>query len=195
MVVGVIGFRKSTLCGNENSQLCSIPAMLTSAAPKNPVVLSYLALRKAVGAIALALPFVLVIGWWLARHTIETSISGYYYTGMRNIFVGSLCGVAMFMFCCRGYDRKDEFAGIASSIFAVGVAFCPMSPEMDATPFQLRIGAIHYTFAALLFSTLAYFCLVLFKMTAPGVQPSRKKVQRNRVYTFCGFAIIGSILA
>jgi len=46
---------------------------------KNPVVLSYLALRKAVGIVALALPFVLAIPLWILRdHMLETPISGYY---------------------------------------------------------------------------------------------------------------------
>jgi hypothetical protein len=160
----------------------------------DPVVLSYLALRKAVGVVALALPFVLAIPWWfVSNHTLESSISSYYYTGMRNLFVGSLCAISMFMLCCRGYDVKDEIAGILSSIFALGVAFFPTSPDNGATMSQMRVGAVHYTFAALLFMTLAYFCLILFKMTAPGREPTREKLQRNMVYTVCGWIIIASI--
>jgi len=161
---------------------------------KDPVVLSYLALRKAVGTVALALPFVLAIPWWLFhQHMIESSISSYYYTGMRNLFVGSLCAIAMFMLCCRGYDRKDEVAGILSSVFALGVAFFPTTPDAEATPVQIRIGTVHYTFAALLFLTLAYFCLVLFKMTAAGRTPTPEKQQRNVVYTVSGWVILASI--
>ncbi len=160
----------------------------------DPVVLSYLALRKAVGVVALALPFVLAIPWWfVSGHTLADSISSYYYTGMRNLFVGALCAISMFMLCCRGYDKKDEIAGVLSSIFALGVAFFPTSPDADATTRQMQVGAVHYTFAALLFMTLAYFCLALFKMTAPGREPTREKLQRNTVYTVCGWVIIASI--
>jgi hypothetical protein len=168
--------------------------VLISTTAKDPVVLSYLALRKAVGAVALGLPSALAIPWWVLRHhAIESSVSGYYYTGMRNLLVGSLCAIAMFMLCCRGYDRKDEVAGIFSSLCALGVAFFPTAPDYFATTRQQNIGTIHYIFAALLFSTLAYFCLVLFKMTARNKKVTRKKIQRNRVYTVCGYAIIVSI--
>ena len=162
---------------------------------KDPIVFSYLALRKAVGVVALALPFVMAIPCWVLRgHAIELSISGYYYTGMRNLFVGSLCAIAMFMLCCRGYDWKDEVAGIFSAVCALGVAFFPTTPDFGATPGQQQIGTLHYIFAALLFLTLAYFCLVLFKMTAKGRVVTRKKKQRNLLYTVCGWVIIASIL-
>jgi hypothetical protein len=169
--------------------------MLTGPKAKDPVVLSYLALRKAVGGVALGLPFALAIPWWVLRdHILESSISSYYYTGMRNLFVGSLCAISMFMLCCRGYDRKDEIAGAFSSLCALGVAFFPTEPDSYATPLQHHIAIAHYTFAALLFSTLAYFCLALFKMTAANKTVTREKLQRNRVYTSCGYVIIGSML-
>jgi hypothetical protein len=169
--------------------------MFLAPAAKNPIVLSYLALRKAVGAVALGLPFVLAIPWWILRdHMIESSISGYYYTGMRNLFVGSLCAIAMFMLCCRGYDWQDELAGIFSAVCALGVAFFPTAPDYGATQRQHHIGFVHYTFAALLFLTLAYFCLVLFKMSAKNTIVTRKKVRRNLVYTVCGYVILASIL-
>jgi hypothetical protein len=169
--------------------------MPESPGAQNPVVLSYLALRRAVGVIALALPFALSIPWWLVCHHLQGSISGYYYTGMRNLFVGSLCAISMFMFCCRGYDRKDEVAGIFSSFCALGVAFFPTTPDHCASKRQCEVGTIHYIFAALLFLTLAVFCLYLFKMTAPNETPTRKKGQRNMVYTICGSVILVSVLA
>jgi hypothetical protein len=136
--------------------------MLLAPHPESPAVLSYLALRKAVGIVAFGMPFALAIPWGLFRHQMATSISGYYYTGMRNLFVGSLCAIAMFMLCCRGYDIKDEIAGIFSAICSVGVAFLPTAPE-NASAHQRLVGLAHYTCAALLFATLAIFCLVLFR--------------------------------
>jgi len=161
----------------------------------DPKVFTYLTLRKSVGIVAFGLPFAVAIPILLAHHGIESSISGYYYTGTRNLFVGSLCAVAMFLFSCRGFDLRDEVAGIFSAICAVGVAFFPTAPDVCATLKQKHIGYVHYTFAALLFLTLAYFCLVLFKMTAQGRTPTPKKLQRNRMYTASGVAIILSLLA
>jgi hypothetical protein len=163
---------------------------------QDPAVSSYLELRRAVGWIALGLPFALIIPWWvLGSHMLPSSISGYYYTGMRNLFEGSLCAIAMFNFCCRGYDWKDEAAGIFSAACALGVAFCPTTPDSDVlTPFQERVGTAHLTFASLLFITLAYFCLFLFRTTAADRLVTRKKLQRNMVYSVCGWAILISIL-
>ena len=165
------------------------------AAPRanDEIVFSYLALRRAVGIVALGLPFAVSIPVWLfGDHLVETSISGYYYTGARNLFVGSLCAIGMFRLCCRGYDWKDEVAGIFSAVCALGVAFFPTAPDGYATPRQTRIGIAHYTFALLLFLTLACFCLLLFKKSS-GVGMTRKKVQRNLVYTISGFAILASL--
>jgi hypothetical protein len=162
---------------------------------QDPIVLSYLALRKAVGGVALGLPFALVIPWWIwGQRALESSISGYYYTGMRNLFVGSLCAISMFMLCCRGYDLNDEIAGIFSAACALGVAFFPTAPDNGASPHQQSVGTAHYVFAILLFSTLAYFCLVLFKMSAEDRLLTRQKLQRNKVYTVCGYAIIASMV-
>jgi hypothetical protein len=161
---------------------------------EDATVLTYLALRKAVGGIAFGLPFALAIPWWLAHHVLQSSISGYYYTGTRNLFVGSLCAIAMFLLSCRGFDRKDEVAGMFSALCALGVAFFPTTPDCPST-WQRDIGYVHYAFAALLFLTLAYFCLVLFKMTAEGRTPTRKKLQRNLVYTVSGWVIIASLVA
>jgi hypothetical protein len=162
---------------------------------KDPIVYSYLALRKAVGYVAVGLPFVLVIPWWLlGSHSIEGSISGYYYTGMRNFLVGSLCAISMFMLCCRGYDRWDEIAGFFSAACALGVALFPTTPAYGATPHQQTIGIWHYTFATLLLLTLACFCLFLFRKTADKKTMTRMKRWRNGVYTACGCAILASLL-
>ena len=158
-------------------------------------VFTYLTLRKAVGFVAVGLPFALAIPWWfVSDHAVQSSISGYYYTGMRNLFVGSLCAISMFLLCCRGFDWKDEVAGIISAACALGVAFCPTTPDLSPTPRQQHTGEAHYTFAVLLFSTLAYFCLVLFRMSAHGKIVTSMKVWRNRFYIGCGCLIIASML-
>jgi hypothetical protein len=162
---------------------------------KDPAVLSYQALRKAVGWVALLLPFALALPWWvLGSHVLPTSISGYYYTGMRNLLEGSLCAIALFNLCCRGYDFQDELAGIVSALSALGVAFFPTSPEC-ATPQQDLIGDWHLAFASLLFATLAVFCLFLFTMSAHGHKLTHRKRVRNILYQVCGGVILASMAA
>src|SRR6267378_5672793 len=102
--------------------------------PNGSLVLSYLGLRKAVGIIGSALPFVLAFGKMLLEGPgIQDSISGYYYTDMRNVFVGSLCAIGVFLMSCRGYDRKDEIAGYLACVFAIGVALFPTTQAIAKT--------------------------------------------------------------
>ena len=163
--------------------------------PQDSRVISYLALRKAVGIIGFSLPFVLAIGRMLQQgFGIEGSISCYYYTGMRNVFVGSLCAIGVFLLSTRGYDWRDEIAGRLACVFAIGVAFFPTNPCSGGMPPHEFVGALHRLLAALLFLTLAYFCLALFTKTDPSLTPTCRKLQRNAVYRFCGYTILACIL-
>jgi len=178
--------------------------MAQQSGPENSIlVISYLGLRKAIGIIGFALPFVLLFGQILL-HTlgiqnslhspvIENSVSYYYHTDMRNIFVGSMCAIGVFLMSYRGYDRRDAIAGRFAFVCALGVALFPTSPLPVATPDQKLIGGIHLTFAALLFLTLAYFSIKLFTETDPNKTPTRQKLQRNVVYRVSGYIMLACI--
>ena len=156
---------------------------------QDSLVLSYLGLRKGIGIIGMALPFVLVIGKILLESPgFLDSISAYYYSVMRNTFVGSLCAIAIFLISYR-YARLDDMAGDLAGASAIGVALFPTAPDVGATGQQMIIGLLHGLFAACFFSTLAFFALVLFRKTDQK-NPKRRKRQRNMVYLFCGIAII-----
>jgi len=98
---------------------------------------------------------------------------------MRNLFVGSLCAIGMFMLCCRGYDRKDEIAGVFSAFCALGVAFFPTARIAAQRPAKVTLG--------LRITSLPYFCfrrspisvLCLFKMSAANKTMTPKKVQKK----------------
>jgi hypothetical protein len=158
------------------------------------LVISYLALRRAVGIIGTALPFVLVVGKWLLDGWgIQSSISAYYYTSMRDVFVGSLCAIGVFLLSYRGYERADDLAGNLACVFAVGLALFPTSPPNGASAIQTLVGYIHLTFASAYFLTLAYFSLVLFRKTNAAKQMTERKKQRNVVYTVCGYTILACV--
>jgi len=173
-----------------------------SHAPKNPAVLSYYTMRRAVGVTALTLPFVLAFGHilfalfgsshGLPHPLIERSISDYYHTPMRNYLVGSLCAVGAFLACTRGYDLRDEIAGYIAGSLAIVVAIVPAVNPHHPTHSRLheQLGRAHLIAAALMYLALAYFCLVLFRQTAPGKPLTRRKGHRNRVYLVCGLVIV-----
>lgn len=156
------------------------------------LVLSYMSLRRAVGLIGIALPFVLAIGTLLLEGSgLRGSVSSYYYTSMGDVFVGSMCAIAVFLMSYRGYERRDDLAGSLACVFALGVALFPTSPEVNAMPRDKLVGALHLFFAAGFLLTLAYFSLALFRLMAPN--PTPEKLQRNKVYTACGYTILACV--
>jgi hypothetical protein len=169
---------------------------------RNPAVLSYYTMRRAVGVIALTLPFALAAGSILStlfgpahalpHPLIQRSISDYYYTSMRDYLVGSLCAIAAFLACSRGYDIHDEIAGYLAGFFTFGVAFFPSFDPRGArfTSLDIRFGYIHTVLAALMFLALAYFCLFLFRKSTPERPLTRRKRHRNIVYGVCGLIIV-----
>jgi hypothetical protein len=158
------------------------------------LVISYLDLRKFVGYLGIALPFVLAFGAMLLHGAgIERSISSYYHTGMRDVFVGTLCAIAVFLLSYRGYERRDDVAGDLACIFAVGVALVPTTPPGEASRMDRLVGALHLALAAAFFLTLAYFSLCLFTKTDPTRAPTPRKRQRNAVYRACGYTMLGAL--
>ena len=154
------------------------------------LVFSYLTLRKTIGLLGITFPFVLSFGALLFFHTgIQSSLSSYYHTGMRDVFVGTLCVIGFFLLSYKGYDRSDNFAGGLGCFFAVGVALFPTTSDAAITSSARLIGYVHLTFALLFFLTLIYFSLFLFTKTDANTSPSRRKLQRNSVYKTCGYAM------
>ena len=152
------------------------------------LVISYLTLRKIVGILGTSFPFVLFIGAVIFFSTgIQSSISSYYHTGMRDVFVGILCVIGFFLLSYRGYERKDNIAGDFACAFALGVALFPTAPDGLISDGARFIGYVHLAFATAFFVTLIYFSLRLFTKTNPDIAPTRQKKQRNQVYKICGY--------
>jgi hypothetical protein len=130
---------------------------------------SYLALRKAVGWIGILLPFVLMFGNFLIFNGNMPlfNISTYYYTGMRDVYVGAMCAIGLFLFFYRGYDRWDDWAGNIAGFCAFCIAWFPTT---KIGPQDLA-GRIHFNAASIFFVILACFSLFLF--TRERILPGR----------------------
>ncbi|MFC9324902.1 DUF998 domain-containing protein [Kitasatospora sp. NPDC057015] len=152
-------------------------------------------LRLGVGVIGSLLPIVLPIGNSItsARVALLASMSASYYTHMRNIFVGGLCAIGVFLICYR-YDRREDRLSTVAGVFAVLVALFPTEPPHSLVPdpsrVQVVVGVLHLCFAAALFGVLAFFCLRLFADSRPSDGPRRG---RDWVYLVCGWVIVGCI--
>lgn len=154
--------------------------------PENELVVSYFTLRAIIGAIGMLLPFVLWLGALVFFGTrIQSSVSSYYHTGMREVFTGVLWATGVFLFAYNCYGLLDKIAGKLACLFAIGVTLFPTAPDGATDPVVLLKSDIHLTFAALFFLTLAFFSLVLFTKTSKK-NPTPQKRARNIIYYVCG---------
>src|SRR5450432_2169211 len=97
----------------------------------DPKIISFLALRKAVGCLGISLAPVLIIGAWVTdspKH-IEISISAYYYSSMRNELIGIISGISLFLISYHGFSKLDSVISKLSGLFALIVGFVPTAPE------------------------------------------------------------------
>jgi uncharacterized membrane protein len=109
---------------------------------------------------------------------------------MRNVFVGSLCAVGLFLFFYAGHDKWDDWAGNLEAVFAIGIAWMPTTEYGIDT-----IGILHFVCATLFFLTLAAISLFLFTKTHPDKEMKGPKKNRNLIYKICAYVMIGCLLA
>jgi hypothetical protein len=169
--------------------------MIQSMQNKKPFVFSPAEVRQIIGILGMIFPFILSFGAWIIfQEGIQSSISSYYYTGMRNVFVGFLCVIGFFLLSYKGYQQSiDNIVANLGCLFAVGVALFPTAPKYNPTPTQSLIGTFHYIFAAFFFIALICFALLLFTKTDQS-KPTPQKIKRNRIYIICGTIMIVCII-
>lgn len=190
--------------------------------PTRSEVIHLQTLRKVIGFLAFGLPIALVLGENLRdlllphvpgtdRVIIEASISAYFHTGMREVFVGVLCAVGVFLVCYNGYERIDNIAANLAGGCAFFIALFPTFersweaadtgiPVPDSVTLfsgpdgadPVWVGVIHLVAAAIFFLTLAFMSLFLFTRSNQS-QPTPRKHLRNRVYLICGIVMVASI--
>ena len=173
---------------------------------------NYMFLRKTVGWVGTLLPVILLVANPIAL-SIENSgcgvvlgsLSGYYYSPVRNIFVGAQCAIGLFLIAYVGYDLGDRVITDLAGVFALGVALFPTKPTVASPPSvtcqtvaqlstrQQVVGDIHLVFAGLTFAFLAWMA-IRFTNT-DKLQPSPQKLLRNRIYLICAIVIAVCLVA
>jgi hypothetical protein len=151
----------------------------------NAVVFDYRTLRLLMGIIALALPLVVR----MISNTALPSVSDYYYTEARDVFVGMVFVVSAFLWAYRGHSLTQNYVSKVASLAAILVALYPTACE-NCEP--SAVSVVHYLAAAILFSILSYFCLGPFRYNTRG--QGGKKERRARVYLICGWLMIACML-
>jgi quinol-cytochrome oxidoreductase complex cytochrome b subunit len=151
----------------------------------NDQIIPYYTLRVLIGAAGISLPFLLWIGKFIFRNSLqlEYSISDYYDDGTAgDILVGVLFALAFFLVSYRGYAPIDSIAANFGCAFALGVALFPTTSDNKI------VHILHFVFALLLFSVFIFFSIYLFRKKSP--HPTKQKKNRNKVYLICGILMI-----
>jgi len=185
---------------------------------KDPEIISVPELRRGVGLLATLLPVLTAGGYAVlaGRGGVLGSISESYYTVTRDVFVGTLCAVAFFLYAYRGYNAfENRFFNVLCGLCLVIALFamnptavppsalgdppdCHQAIAMDPTcsvvintrlaTYHLEwFGWVHIISAATLFASLGYASFFFF--TKHEADPSARKLNRNFIYRVCGLTI------
>jgi len=161
-----------------------------------PLVVSYVAIRRAIGISGLMLPILLgPVGWFAFDIDIQDNMSSYYHTALRDVFVGTLCAIGIFLLCYQGHDWVENWTANLGCGFAVGLALFPLDANSDPLHQRSVIGYLHSFCGGAFFLTLAFYSLFHFpssKATNMDLEPQEK--QRDFIYRTSGVVILISML-
>jgi hypothetical protein len=173
----------------------------------NSHITSYWYLRNAIGYIGLLMPTWVKFGAYFREDiSFLTSISAYYYTSMRDVFVATLVLVGVLLACYRTDKLSDNIVAFVAGLAACGIAFFPMNPEyaqvliakypcLQNNSCYQGIGVLgfHFYFVAIFFA-LAFY-MVFFRFSANTERyPTPEKLKRNKIYKYCGGIMFFSFL-
>ncbi|MFN2440349.1 MAG: hypothetical protein ABR503_14195 [Chitinophagaceae bacterium] len=174
---------------------------------KNPGLIPYQTVRKAIGWLGILLPAAMIIGNLIFStcNSIQSSISHYYYTITGHWFVGILCATAMFLISYTGYNQVDNIVSSVAGFAALLIAFFPtnMVKEVPVTiinegcllfslPENGIRNTVHYVSSGIFFVALAYMSFFLFTKSK-GEKTEEKKI-RNKIFKTSGVIIIVSLV-
>jgi uncharacterized membrane-anchored protein len=143
--------------------------------------------------IGMFLPVVLIVGYvFWPSHDVLASISGYYYSPLRGVFVGSMCAVGVFLLSYSGSDFFEDVISDVAGVAAICVALFPTTPPPPVSGTQHVVAVVHAVSAAVFFVMLALFCLRRFPHINDKASPAPK--WHDIVYYTAGSVILACLL-
>lgn len=129
----------------------------------------------------------------LQRTAFQTSISFYYWTHdpERNVFVGTLCAIAVFLVLYKGYTRLEDWVLNLAGTSAAGVAFFPMDRMGDCSSSGF---SAHGVFAVTFFACIFYVCIFMSGNSLPEMHNPIRERRFRIAYRWCSGAMITSVV-
>ena len=119
------------------------------------MLVTYHCLRYGIGILGIVFPFILYIGVSFANEPLQDSMSAYYCTVMRDVFVGILCSVGFGLILYKGFTYFEDWALNVAGIFVILAA---LIPTKTCIPSDKGIDW-HLICAGLFFLFHAYVCI------------------------------------
>ncbi|WP_255583711.1 hypothetical protein [Dietzia sp. ANT_WB102] len=140
-------------------------------APAAYIVETYFVLRMVIAGGAVALPPALLV-WAVVDRRVDAvnSISAFYYTPARGLFVGTLVAIGVALVAYRGYTRGENRLLNAAGMLAMVVALFPT--EDPALPGLNAVSVIHAV-AAVSFFVLAALSILFYGQQTISSIPNR----------------------
>ena len=188
-------------------------------------LISYKSVRAFIGWTGIALPLVLMgVGAlvasfaayrWEGSGLLETSLSDYHGSPMRNVFVGMLTAIGVFLLAYKGHDTRDNWMSTLAGAMAVLVAVFPDDCDAPLTGIctmdsfagpladvpLIESGTIHFAAAITLFVVMGAMCIFQFTRIKDGKPAwpvwrdlSLSKRRRNTAFVASGAIIWACIL-
>lgn len=166
---------------------------------------SYLFMRAMVGVSGVLLPVVLLLGDLVLSGrgpAGRNSLSAYYWSGTRDVFVGALCAISVFLVTYKVVEANlDNTLSVLAGLAALGVALFPTARPDGVTavltPLQERLGetavsAVHAVCAVVFIGSLAVLsaCFAIREGCRPARPEARCSPRFWRSYHLACTAVI-----
>ncbi|GBO53404.1 hypothetical protein APA_1311 [Pseudanabaena sp. lw0831] len=152
---------------------------------------SYTTFRLGLAALGLLFPLILWWGGLLFQVEFQDSISAYYHTSMRDVFVGSLFSTGVFLYCYKGFTDLENYVLNFAGICAVLVSLFPTSASNPLKCETFTSPYLHGIFALLFFAAIAFVCIFQAPKTLYLINPPEKRNLYGLAYKALGFLMIG----
>jgi hypothetical protein len=164
-------------------------------------VRSYLLTRLVIGLVGVLLPAAVVTAdLLLGGEGLRGSLSDYYHSGARDLFVGSLCVIGLFLVTYMLLLWNwDNVLSIGAGLAALGVALLPTAGDGPLTPVQEVLGeravqAVHFVCAGVFIVLLG---VLSFRFgTREGARPDRTARSGRwwrRFHRTCAYVVFAAV--
>lgn len=186
--------------------------------PKVLYARSYLLIRAVIGGVGIVLPTLLfVLDWALLRGSavLRGSLSAYYHSPARDLFVGALCVTGFFLITYMAGQKWtwDYQLSTVAGIAVLGVAFLPTKrpnlrlgdPLCGSTPMpggcsqlqqalgETSVAAVHHGSATIFILSLAALCFVFARREIKYADQRDVSSRRARLHRICGWTILAGV--